>query len=137
MADPYRYFRVEAGEILEQLQTGVLALEKGAPAAEVVPRLLRLAHTLKGAARVVKQQGIDDISHAIEDVLVPIRDQNLPLAPGTISGVLGQVDAMRALLVALSPSAQAVEGAAVPSHSLTGPAEESFWTGKPNLHDFD
>ena len=53
MADPYRYFRVEAGEILEQLQAGLLELEKGAPPAEVVAKLLRLAHTLKGAARVV------------------------------------------------------------------------------------
>ncbi len=47
MADPYRYFRVEAAEILEQLQKGLLELERGAPAAEVVAKLLRLAHTLK------------------------------------------------------------------------------------------
>jgi hypothetical protein len=28
MADPYRYFRVEAAEILEQLQKGLLELER-------------------------------------------------------------------------------------------------------------
>jgi len=62
MADPYRYFRVEAAEILEQLQKGLLELERGAPATDTIPMLLRLAHTLKGAARVVKQKGIADLS---------------------------------------------------------------------------
>src|SRR5687768_3257578 len=48
--DPYKYFRVEAHELLEQLGQGALELEKGAPAPDAVARLLRLAHTLKGAA---------------------------------------------------------------------------------------
>jgi two-component system chemotaxis sensor kinase CheA len=54
--DPYRYFRVEARDLLEGLTAGILQLEKGTAAPDVVGRLLRLAHTLKGAARVVKQR---------------------------------------------------------------------------------
>lgn len=37
MADPYRYFRIEGQELVEQLQRGVLDLEKGGPAAAFVP----------------------------------------------------------------------------------------------------
>ena len=55
--DPFRFFRVEAAELSEELSRGVLALETGTPA-EVVPRLLRAAHTLKGAARVVKHRAL-------------------------------------------------------------------------------
>ena len=55
MADPYKYFRVEARELVEQLGTGVLELEREGTGRDVVARLLRHAHTLKGAARVVKQ----------------------------------------------------------------------------------
>ena len=64
--DAYKYFRIEARELLEQFGQGVLELEKGAGAGGVVPRLLRFAHTLKGAARVVRQPEIADTAHRIE-----------------------------------------------------------------------
>ena len=50
--DPYRYFRVEARELLEQLGKGALELDKGDSAPDLIARMLRSAHTLKGAARV-------------------------------------------------------------------------------------
>ena len=68
--DPYRYFRVEAKDIVEQLSRGVLDLEQGTSGKEPVGRLLRLAHTLKGAAHVVKQAGIAGLAHELEDILV-------------------------------------------------------------------
>ena len=61
--------------MLDQMQRGVLELERGTTSREIVPRLLRLAHTLKGAARVVRQREIADRAHEIEDVLVPLRDR--------------------------------------------------------------
>lgn len=72
--DPYRYFRLEARELLDQFSSGLLELEKGEGGAALVQRLLRYAHTLKGAARVVKQQEIAENAHAIEDALSPYRD---------------------------------------------------------------
>jgi len=135
MADPYRYFRIEAAEILEQLQTGLLALEKGAPTLEIVPRLLRHAHTLKGAARVVKQQQIAELSHAVEDLLVPIRDAGAAVAPSLIQQSLQCVDLMRAQLVTLSaPAAVQVSPGEAP---LPVPAQAGFWAAKPNVDDLD
>ena len=64
--DPYQYFRIEAREILDGLGRGVLELEKSATP-ETVAGLLRLAHTIKGAARVVKQPQIADGAHALEE----------------------------------------------------------------------
>ena len=72
--DPYKYFRIEARELLDQLGKGVLDLEKGVHETDLMARLLRLAHTLKGAARVVKQPAIADLAHAIEDALAPLRE---------------------------------------------------------------
>ena len=46
---------VEARDLAEQLGKGILDMDKSVPSAELVQRLLRVAHTLKGAARVVKQ----------------------------------------------------------------------------------
>jgi two-component system chemotaxis sensor kinase CheA len=117
MADPFRYFRIEAQDLVEQLQRGVLDLEKGTPAADVVPKLLRLAHTLKGAARVVKQREIADVSHAIEDTLVPLRDSSAALTPTLVSGLLERVDSIRALLGKLGvTSAGPSSPPAAPNH---------------------
>lgn len=72
--DRYKYFRVEAREILDQLGRRALDLDKGTSVPETVAGILRLAHTLKGAARVVKQQAIAERAHALEGVLAPFRD---------------------------------------------------------------
>ncbi len=72
--DPFRYFRLEARELVEGLGQGALALEKGEGSAATVAHLLRLAHTLKGAARVVRQREIADLSHDLEDALLPFKD---------------------------------------------------------------
>ena len=132
MADPYRYFRVEAAEILEQLQKGLLELERGAPPAEVSAKLLRQAHTLKGAARVVKQKEIADLSHAVEDLLVPIRDGDRAVDARVVTASLQHVDAMRAHLQALSePSPNPEPGPA----QATVRVEEPFWAAQANTEE--
>ena len=53
--DRYKYFRIEARELLDGLSRGLLELDRSPADRAVVARLLRLAHTLKGAARVVHE----------------------------------------------------------------------------------
>ena len=95
--DPYRYFRIEAREIVDQLGKGLLDLEKRADA-ELVARLLRLAHTLKGAARIVKQRSLAELSHAMEEILEPLRAA--PIAQ-RLDGALALLDRMTAQVAAL------------------------------------
>ncbi len=106
MQDPLKYFRVEAREIVEQLQAALLELERGEAQIAVVARLLRLAHTLKGAARVVKQAGIATASHGLEDVLVPLRDRSEPVARPVIEQLLAISDeiARRVAELATAPA---------------------------------
>ena len=135
-ADPYRYFRIEAAEILEQLQAGLLELERGAPPAEVVAKLLRLAHTLKGAARVVKQKEVADLSHAVEDLLVPLRDAGAQVVPQVIQQSLVHVDGMKTLMLALSSQPVAVVAPA-PGTPLEAKGEDTLWAAKPNIEDLE
>lgn len=100
--DPYRYFRLEARELLDQFAEAVLALEKGGGVAPAVQRLLRLAHTLKGAARVVRQGEIADHSHAIEDELAVFREADEPPPRARIEAVLRHLDEIRGRLGALT-----------------------------------
>lgn len=98
--DPYRYFRVEARELTEQLGSSMLELERTG-AGEVVGRVLRLAHTLKGAARVVKLAAIADHAHGIEDVLSPLRD-GAPVTAQPIGAALAHLDAISGALAAIA-----------------------------------
>src|SRR5450830_504329 len=92
--DPYRYFRIEAGELLEQLAKTALDLEKGNASAESVMRLLRLAHTLKGAARVVRQAQIADLAHSIEDTLTAYREGAQTVPREQVDSILTAIDAI-------------------------------------------
>jgi two-component system chemotaxis sensor kinase CheA len=103
-ADPLRYFRVEARELVDQISAGVLDLDQE-PGPELVARLLRFAHTLKGAARVVRQQEIADDAHAFEEVLVAHRTDEAPLPADEMHELLRLNDAIEARVAALDPAA--------------------------------
>jgi two-component system chemotaxis sensor kinase CheA len=105
--DPYKYFRPEARELVDQFARGVLELEKSGSSAAVVQRLLRLAHTLKGAARVVKQSEIANRAHAIEDALTPFRDSTDGIAREQIDVILGHLDEISGHIVTLVPAESA------------------------------
>lgn len=98
--DPYRYFRIEAHDLIGALGAGVLQLER-AGSAELVERLMRMAHTLKGAARVVRQTRISEVAHALEDLLQPYRGSERPLEAGGATPLLGLIDEAEALLLAI------------------------------------
>jgi two-component system chemotaxis sensor kinase CheA len=114
--DPYKYFRVEARDLLDQLGSGTLDLEKGRPGAELVPKLLRLAHTLKGAARVVKQRETADLAHAIEETLQPYREAGQVVPREKVDRVLGLLDDIGRSLAAVvaQPSAEGSPAPAEP-----------------------
>jgi two-component system, chemotaxis family, sensor kinase CheA len=122
--DPYRYFRPEAREIAEKISLGVLSLEKGDPPRELVPDLLRLAHTLKGAARVVRQGEIADAAHAIEGVLEPLRNDPRGVTPGEVERLLTLVDEISSRVTRLSDEDRnAVPSPAGAAESARPPAE--------------
>ena len=129
--DPYEYFRVEAREILEGLGRGVLRLEKG-PVPELAGSLLRLAHTLKGAARVVKQSAIAEHAHAIEDALAPLRDSGASVPPDAVDQVLKLLDAIGAHVAALDAPNPGQAG--TPPHAQ---ADELMGTARADIAEMD
>jgi two-component system chemotaxis sensor kinase CheA len=128
--DRFRYFRVEARELLEHLGQSVLELEKGTPSTDLVARMLRLAHTLKGAARVVKQQGIADQAHALEDVLAALRESGEPVSRDRIDLLLKLLDDTGSRVAKLTPSTDSSTDGAVAS-------DELFRAFRPEMHEMD
>ena len=104
--DRYRYFRIEARELLDALSRGLLDLERSPGDKALVATLLRHAHTLKGAARVVQQADIGDLAHAAEDALGAHRAEGSPpVAAERFDGLLRIVDDIAARVAALDAPA--------------------------------
>ncbi len=104
--DPYKYFRIEARELLDSLTRGALEIEKGASDKDLIASLLRLAHTLKGASRVVRQLEIADLAHRVEGILSPFREAPAPLPAECARDVLQALDQAAARLEALDSPAE-------------------------------
>src|SRR5277367_473467 len=130
--DQYKYFRIEARELLEGLNRSVLELERGGDRKEALARLLRLAHTLKGASRVVKQPGIAECAHALEDAFAPYRDAHEAIPQECTNQALGLLDTMAAKVAALDSSS------AQPQTETPRPAsEEIFETVRVEVEEMD
>ena len=132
--DPYKYFRVEARELVEQLGKATLALEHADATQPLIAQLLRFAHTLKGAARVVKQPEIADVAHAIEDLLAPYRDGGERVRANDIEQLLGMIDAIAGRVATLAPP---TEAAAPPAAAAAPIAADAFRTLRPDVADMD
>jgi two-component system chemotaxis sensor kinase CheA len=130
--DPYKYFRIEARELLEGLSAAVLELEGGQCGKDLLGRLLRFAHTLKGAARVVKQPGIADLAHSIEDVFIPYREGRGPIPQERTSQVLGMLDTIADKVASLDS-----RGAQSKGETQRPATEELFDTVRVEMEEMD
>lgn len=123
--DPYKYFRIEGRDLLNGLNQTILALDKGGRTSELVAQVLRLAHTLKGAARIVKQAEIAETAHAIEGLFAPWREQQEKLPRELIDQVLKMLDLIAGKLSSLEPARE--ETAKQTAKQAAAPAGEEFY----------
>ena len=88
-------FAQEGAEILQSMDKNLLLLEKRPNDIDVAMHLFRDAHSLKGSARMLGFNGIQNIAHKIEDVLGLIREGKLKVNSNitdTISDALACID---------------------------------------------
>src|SRR5258708_6993115 len=130
--DQYKYYRLEARELLQGLNQGLLELQKGNPGKDLVGRILRLTHTLKGASRIVKQPGIAELAHAIEDAFAPLREERGDVPQQSINQVLALLDTIAAQVAQLEPARTEAAAATAPPI-----VEEAFETVRVEVQEID
>lgn len=84
-------FQQESGEILQSMDKNLLILEKKPNNIDIAMHLFRDAHSLKGSARMLGFNNIQNIAHKIEDVLGLIKEERLAVTSyitDTISSAL-------------------------------------------------
>ncbi len=87
-------FRAEVETHTQTLSEGLLALEKEPGQLKLIEALMRAAHSIKGAARIV---GVEDgvrVAHVMEDCLVAAQNGQLTLSSEAIDVLLRGVDAL-------------------------------------------
>ena len=105
--DPYRYFRIEARELLEAARKVGARAEKGASGkdghrAAAAPG----AHAQGGVARRQAAGRSREDAHAIEDVLAPFREGGASRARGGLNRLLELVDGIGGRLASIDPAAE-------------------------------
>lgn len=90
-------FQQEGGEILQSMDKNLFALEKDPKNHDILIRLARDAHSLKGSARMLGFESIQTIAHKIEDILGFIKDGKIESAgeiTDTISEALSHIQVL-------------------------------------------
>jgi two-component system sensor histidine kinase and response regulator WspE len=85
-------FRMEVETQSTILTEGVLGLEQDEGATERLRELMRAAHSLKGAARIVGRKAAVRVAHAMEDCFVAVQEKKQTLSPGLIDALLAGID---------------------------------------------
>ena len=93
-----KIFKIEAEEIIQELNDGLLVLEKNPTDKTPLKKLFQLAHSLKSAARMISFNSIQDISHKIEDVLSFWRKDNIEVEVDYIEQIYKACDLIGVLI---------------------------------------
>jgi two-component system, chemotaxis family, sensor histidine kinase and response regulator WspE len=88
-------FRLEVEQHRASLSDGLIALERGNRSPQLLEGLMRSAHSIKGAARIVNRVPAVEVAHAMEDCLVAVQKGHFALSSPQIDKLLEGVDLLR------------------------------------------
>lgn len=94
-------FLIECSESLAQLDQDLVVLEKNADDKDLLNRIFRAMHTIKGSCGLFDLHRMERIAHLAEDVLGKLREGLLPVSPQLIGPILAVIDIVKGILVAL------------------------------------
>ena len=91
-------FLVESFELVEKLDEDLVELETNPEDLELLNRIFRVAHTVKGASSFLNFDVLTHLTHHMEDVLNKARHGELIITSDVMDVVLESIDLMKALL---------------------------------------
>ncbi len=91
-------FLVEAFEMIEQLDNDLIELENAPDDLDLLNRIFRVAHTIKGSSSFLNFDVLTRLTHNMEDVLNKARKGELAITPEVMDIVLESTDNMKELL---------------------------------------
>ncbi|WP_187858236.1 chemotaxis histidine kinase/response regulator CheAY2 [Helicobacter pylori] len=94
-------FLIEAFEMNEQLDQDLVELEHNPEDLDLLNRIFRVAHTIKGSSSFLNLHILTHLTHNMEDVLNRARKGEIKITPDIMDVVLRSIDLMKTLLVTI------------------------------------
>lgn len=94
-------FLIEAFEMNEQLDQDLVELEHNPEDLDLLNRIFRVAHTIKGSSSFLNLNILTHLTHNMEDVLNRARKGEIKITPDIMDVVLRSIDLMKTLLVTI------------------------------------
>ncbi|GAA8746376.1 chemotaxis histidine kinase/response regulator CheAY2 [Helicobacter pylori] len=94
-------FLIEAFEMNEQLDQDLVELEHNPEDLDLLNRIFRVAHTIKGSSSFLNLNILTCLTHNMEDVLNRARKGEIKITPDIMDVVLRSIDLMKTLLVTI------------------------------------
>ncbi|WP_187896907.1 chemotaxis histidine kinase/response regulator CheAY2 [Helicobacter pylori] len=94
-------FLIEAFEMNEQLDQDLVELEHNPEDLDLLNRIFRVAHTIKGSSSFLNLNILTHLTHNMEDVLNRSRKGEIKITPDIMDVVLRSIDLMKTLLVTI------------------------------------
>jgi len=137
--DLIQEFVIESREGLAEIETDLLAIEAGGATIdlELVNKVFRAIHTIKGAAGFLGLATIGELSHNLEGVLSQIRNQTLVPTRNRVSVLLRSADMLRSLIEDIANSDRVDISACVAELALVASGVDDSDSGSIAVHDHD
>lgn len=103
-------FLVESFEMVDQLDQDLVELESNPKDLELLNRIFRVAHTIKGSSSFLGFDVLTHLAHNMEDVLNRARKGDLKITHDVMDVILESIDLMKALLEAIRDSGNDEQG---------------------------
>ncbi|GHS54599.1 chemotaxis protein A [Helicobacter pylori] len=94
-------FLIEAFEMNEQLDQDLVELEHSPEDLDLLNRIFRVAHTIKGSSSFLNLNILTHLTHNMEDVLNRARKGEIKITPDIMDVVLRSIDLMKTLLITI------------------------------------
>ncbi len=91
-------FQTEAADLLNELDSSLLQLEADPANGELINRVFRAIHTLKGSGATAGFERLSHFAHRVEEVFNAARDGKVQITPEVIDLALRACDLLRAFL---------------------------------------
>jgi len=97
-------FLIESFELIEQLDQDLVELESRPDDLDLLNRIFRVAHTIKGASSFLNFDVLTHLTHHMENLLNMARHGDLTIDADVMDVILESIDLMKALLVRIRDS---------------------------------
>ena len=102
-------FLMESHENLDQIDRDLVSLEQEPDSRDLISRIFRAIHTIKGTSGFLAFSRLEKLAHAGESLLSRLRDGVQPVTPETITVLLVTIDGVRSILASIEENGSEAE----------------------------